>query len=207
LGEKSSKEKFLSVKENGFKTETNKTQKSVIFLCLQKIIKLNFPILQYIKWSHTWHTLSVKPSKRQKQIIKIQILVLFILYTYFSVNILSERKYYHIISLAWYLVWGTFCISLHESIHHFRIYRIQMTDYIRRLVTHPVLDLLHYRSISYYNIINNELKLRACWEWNENISLFPLWTSYLYVAIFQQHLHNGVYLSQLIRYSRAWFHR
>ena len=39
--------------------------------------------------------------------------------------------------------------------YHFRIYRIQMTDYIRRLVTHPVLDSLHYRSISYYNIINN----------------------------------------------------
>ena len=44
--------------------------------------------------------LSVKPSKRQKQIIQIQILVLFILYTYFSVNSLSEHKYYHIISLA-----------------------------------------------------------------------------------------------------------
>ena len=29
MGEKSSKEKFISVKENGFKTETNETQKRV----------------------------------------------------------------------------------------------------------------------------------------------------------------------------------
>jgi len=35
------------------------------------------------------------------------------------------------------------------------------------------------------------------------ISIFPLWTFHLYVAIFQQHLHNGVYISQMIRYSRA----
>ena len=36
------------------------------------------------------------------------------------------------------------------------------------------------------------------------ISIFPLWTFHLYVATFQQHLHNyGVYSSHLIRYSRA----
>jgi hypothetical protein len=36
------------------------------------------------------------------------------------------------------------------------------------------------------------------------ISIFPLWTFHLYVATFKQHLHNGVYISQLIRYSSAW---
>jgi hypothetical protein len=45
--------------------------------------------------------------------------------------------------------------------------------------------------------------LRTKFATKEMISIFPLWTFHLYVATFHQPPAYGVYISQMIRYSRA----